>query len=287
MSSSGGSSRIAVFAAVVIGVAVVISAVVLSLAYSGALGIVDSTTTRNSGPYSVGDFYAVSVKGVDNSVVVQPSDSGSVFLTTTVTAAAPFGSHPAVQIISQAAGNSITFTVDTPTNSVRSSLSTLYLPLQFTAQNLSISVLNGYITVNSAPIPLLNANLQSTNGNLILTTVTSVSANLTTVNGNIELAVSGGSDVTASTINGNVYFSTSGAISSGSIRLYSDNGNIAIGIDSQSNVTVSAVTVNGFIHISYLRFSSVTSSATSFSGVLGSGSAELQASTTNGNVTLS
>jgi len=124
------------------------------------------------------------------------------------------------------------------------------------------------------------------------------------VNGVIQLALGSGGSVEANDINGDINLTSSnirgwvlmtvnGEITAsftptlgGVYRALTTNGDIRIMVPSNSSLSVTMATVNGALSVSGLRLANTSMSKTTLAATIGSGSATLTLTTTNGDIKL-
>jgi len=141
------------------------------------------------------------------------------------------------------------------------------------------------------------------NGGILVDLSNFSSVFATSVNGDVRLELGRGESVSASTINGKISFAGSPqtlklsavngeisaliyTVSQGEYDLTTTNGNIEIRLPPSSSTSVYLATVNGALSVSGVMIANETSTRTTLSGTLGSGSASLVATTTNGDIVL-
>lgn len=150
----------------------------------------------------------------------------------------------------------------------------------------------------------LGVHVSDVNGDININLENFTSVQVISVNGDIQLTLGSGDSVAASDVNGNIVLtsSTIGALdlttvngeisagftptSGGTYRALTANGDIRVMIPSSSSLTVTMATVNGAINVSGLQLDNVSSTKTTLTGTLGSGSAALTLTTTNGDIQL-
>src|SRR2546428_5831169 len=276
---------------VVIILVVVVGAVVAVVAASLFLGPSLSVTKKNFTPYKSSvsqnnnNPSSMTVSNTNGGISVSSWSQAYLMINGTVTSRG-FGSSPdAITFVESNSSGNIVFQAIFPASNFFFGASYsvdihVYAPASAQFNTVQIVTVNGDLQVSS--ISASSLTLTDTNGAITSSNIRATTMTATDTNGSVNLACTLCGSATVTTTNGSVTIELSTLSLGGSYIVTSTNGNVSLTLPALASCKDTPNTTNGTVSSSGLGVQ-LTNHAT---GTIGTGSAIVNLTTTNGSVTV-
>ncbi len=258
---------------VIIGILVI--GFLFSLIYLSSVDVSSKTFSLSEpvsqGGGSNGPSNSLVISDVNGAVNIAPWSQSTVLINGTVTAKGLGTSPSAVGLTNSSTNGNIVFRAAFPNTA------SFFLSQSYTV-NVDVFV--------PSTIRFSSVEATTENGGVRVTGLNATVASITTVNGLVSVNCLYCDNVTTSATNGSVSASFAALVNGGWYSMSTVNGDVTMTLPALASFKFTASTVNGSVQSPGLSVTILTQSANHLSGIVGTGSANVNLSTVNGQITI-
>ena len=225
-------------------------------------------------PTNQANNYTLQITNTNGGVTLAPWPQDSLLINGTITAKGLGSSPTQVNLISSSVGGNIIFQAIFPSNAVFLISQTysvkinVFVPLSLRISKLVVDNVNGPVQANS--LNVTGAAFFSENGSI-----------------DFSCSTCGSGGFSAQTINGNIKGTFSTPIISGNYTMSTQNGNVQATVPSSSSFKLAASLVNGnLLPVNIILNNQIRTSSNQITATVGTGTASVNLSTVNGQITI-
>ena len=275
---------------VIVILVVVVGAVVAVIAAALFLGPSLSVTKKNFAPYqtpvsqSSSNPSSMTVSNTNGGVTTSTWSQAYLMINGTVTARG-FGSSPdTITFVESNSSGNVVFQAIFPASNFFFGASYsvdihVFVPASAQFKTVQIVTVNGNLHVSSVSASSLT--LTDTNGDITASNISATTMTTTDTNGSVNLTCTSCGSATVTTTNGSVTIDLSTLSLGGSYIVTSTNGNVNLTLPVMASCKITPNTTNGTVSSSGLGNVQLANHTTA---ILGTGSAVVDLTTTNGSV---
>jgi hypothetical protein len=252
---------------------IVVTGILFGLIYQSSAVVSTKNFSYSTAANQPSNYYTLQVTNVNGAVTLTSWSQDTFLINGTITAKGLGSSTTQVNLVNSSMSGNIIFQAVFPNNAVflisqmYSVKINVFVPLSARVGKLVVDSVNGLVQASSLNV---------------------TAANFFSENGDIEFSclVCGTSGFSAQTTNGNIAGTFSTPIIAGNYTMATQNGNLQATIPSASSFKLTASLVNGNIQTTNLVLSNQTKTSTQLTATVGTGTADVELSTINGQITI-